>query len=88
VWSADRVESAQNHRPEGPSAIADCEEFGMKTKEQVQHIMDQIASPSSPVGMDTVFVHAIILEKLESIEKRLQQVESRLSSLDGTSVER
>ena len=50
----------------------------MKTKEELQPIIDKIASDDSPVGMDAVYVHALILEKLEHIEQRLAQVESKL----------
>ena len=47
----------------------------MKPKTELQAIIDQIASADSPVGMDAVYVHALILDKLESIENRLEALE-------------
>ena len=49
----------------------------MKPKDQLQPIIDQIARADSPVGMDAVYVHALILDKLTSIEARLAALESR-----------
>ena len=48
----------------------------MKTKEELQEIIDKIASADSPVGMDAVYVHALILDKLGEIEQRLDVLES------------
>ena len=48
----------------------------MKAKSELQPIIDQIASADSPVGMDAVYVHALILEKLEQIEARLSSLEA------------
>jgi hypothetical protein len=39
----------------------------MKAKEELQPIIDKISSDKSPVGMDAVYVHALILDKLEQI---------------------
>ena len=50
----------------------------MKAKEELQPIIDRIASDKSPVGMDAVYVHALILDKLEQMEKRLAELEQRL----------
>jgi len=47
----------------------------MKPKEELQNIIDRIAAADSPVGMDAVYVHALILDKLCAIEKRLAQLE-------------
>ncbi len=47
----------------------------MKAKTELQEIIDQIASADSPVGMDAVYVHALILDKLERMEKRLDALE-------------
>lgn len=49
----------------------------MKPKEELQPIIDLIASDKSPVGMDAVYVHALILQKLEDIEKRLDAIEKK-----------
>lgn len=50
----------------------------MKSKSELQPIIDQIASADSPVGMDAVYVHALILEKLSQIENRLEKLETEL----------
>ena len=47
----------------------------MKPKTELQPIIEQIASADSPVGMDAVYVHALILDKLQKIEERLQALE-------------
>ena len=49
----------------------------MKTKDELQAIIDKIASDKSPVGMDAVYVHALILDKLEQIESRLARLEGK-----------
>ena len=43
----------------------------MKAKSELQPLIEKIASKDSPVGMDAVYVHALILDKLERIEMRL-----------------
>lgn len=48
----------------------------MKPKSELQDVIDQIASANSPVGMDAVYVHALILDKLEKMEKRLEALEA------------
>ncbi len=44
-------------------------------------IIEKIASSENPVGMDAVYVHALILDKLQAIEKRLSVLESRIPDL-------
>ena len=39
--------------------------------EDLQSIIDEIKSDQSPVGMDAVYVHALIVDKLMQIEQRL-----------------
>jgi hypothetical protein len=56
----------------------------MKTKDQVQPIIDKIASDASPVGMDAVYVHALILDKLEQIEARLAVLERQVDEFQET----
>ncbi len=48
----------------------------MKQKADLLPIIDRIASADSPVGMDAVYVHALILDKLEQIERRLERLEA------------
>ena len=50
----------------------------MKEKQELQPVIDRIASENSPVGMDAVYVHALILDKLERIEQRLAELERKL----------
>lgn len=52
----------------------------MKAKNELEAIIDQIRSDSSPVGMDAVYVHALILDKLTAIEQRLSILESQASA--------
>ena len=54
----------------------------MKPKEELQSIIDQIASADSPVGLDAVYVHALILDQLQSINERLEALERADESLD------
>lgn len=51
----------------------------MKPKTELQPIIDQIASDASPVGMDAVYVHALILDKLAALEARMELLEKALS---------
>ena len=50
----------------------------MRSKKELLGIIEQIASSESPVGMDAVYVHALILDKLQAIEKRLTLLETNL----------
>lgn len=50
----------------------------MKTKAEVQSLIQKIADPSFPVGMDAVYVHALILDKLLEIERRLDSLEAAI----------
>lgn len=52
----------------------------MKPKAELTSIIDQIASADSPVGMDAVYVHALILDKLEQLERRLSAIEEAAQS--------
>ena len=48
----------------------------MKSKDELQEIITKISSDASPVGMDAVYVHAVILDKLQQLEERLQRIET------------
>ena len=54
----------------------------MKSKPELQDLIERIASKDSPVGMDAVYVHALILDKLESIEARLGVLEKAAANGD------
>ena len=52
----------------------------MRAKKELLGIIEQIASSESPVGMDAVYVHALILDRLTAIENRLQEIETALAA--------
>jgi hypothetical protein len=55
----------------------------MKDKKELRSIIERIESDKSPVGMDALYVHAVIIDKLVAIEKRLLQIEESLKA-DGS----
>ena len=50
----------------------------MKPKAELKSIIDQIAAADSPVGMDAVYVHALILDKLQNLSERLERLENKV----------
>ena len=75
-----RAETRPRSAPNGRGI--DGEPIAMKSKAELEPIISQIASDASPVGMDAVYVHALILDKLTDIQTRLTQTERRLSALE------
>ena len=60
----------------------------MKTKEELGALISKIAAADSPVGMDALYVHALILDKLGQIQGRIDSLESRIQDLaDQTQME-
>ena len=57
----------------------------MKAKLELQSIIDKIASADSPVGMDAVYVHALILDQLLDISERLERLEAAVETRDTRS---
>ena len=55
----------------------------MKPKIELQSIINQIASADSPVGMDAVYVHALILDQLRTINERLARLEDKQEPPDN-----
>ena len=53
----------------------------MKPKSELQSIIDQIVAADSPVGMDAVYVHALILDQLGNLNERLERLEKAIESL-------
>jgi hypothetical protein len=53
----------------------------MKPKSELQSIIDQIAAADSPVGMDAVYVHALILDQLGNLSERLEKLEKAVEVL-------
>ena len=49
----------------------------MKSRVELSEMIASIRSEDSPVGMDAVYVHAVILDKLIEIEARLPDVVQR-----------
>jgi len=44
------------------------------------HESEQISCDESPVGMDAVYVHALILDRLTTLENRLKEIEAVLAA--------
>jgi len=55
----------------------------MKSKNELTETIAKIADPNSPVGMDAVYVHALILEKLELLDHRIESLESAVRVLSS-----
>ena len=55
----------------------------MKAKSELASIVQRITDPNSPVGMDAVYVHALILDKLECLSERLEQLEGKVEKLSN-----
>ena len=53
----------------------------MKSKAELGPIIQQIVSADSPVGIDAVYVHALILETLSEIEARLGELANAVEDL-------
>ena len=58
-------------------------ETTMKAKEELQDIIELIKSAESPVGMDAVYVHALILDKLVDLEERIKRIEEKVDKVQG-----
>jgi len=50
----------------------------METQEEVEEIMKKIKHPTSQVGIDPVYVHAIIINRLTRIENKIKELEERI----------
>lgn len=49
------------------------------TEKQLEEILNQIKSDDSPVGIDAGKTHAIIIQKLLDIDKRLKSLEETIN---------
>ena len=54
------------------------------TGDRYREIEEQIASDSSPVGIDAKKTHVLIIHMLERIEAKLDGIESRVSRLEDS----
>ena len=50
----------------------------METQEEVKELMDKIKNPSTAVGIDPVYVHAIVINRLTRIESKLKEIEQKI----------
>lgn len=53
----------------------------MKPKSELQPIIEKIAAADSPVGMDAVYVHALILDQLKNLGERIEKIEKTVGML-------
>lgn len=51
--------------------------INMETQEEVKEIMESIKNPTSQVGIDPVYVHAVILNRLTKIENMIKEFEKK-----------
>ena len=55
----------------------------MKTEVELRTIIEEIACDKSPVGMNAVYVHALIIDKLIQIEDRFTRLEESRRTTDS-----
>lgn len=53
----------------------------LKPKSELQPIIEKIAAADSPVGMDAVYVHALILDHLQTLNERIELLEKQVEKL-------
>lgn len=51
-----------------------------KAKDDYDELIRHISNPDSPVGIDAQLTHAIIIDYLRDISKRLERIESQLET--------
>jgi hypothetical protein len=51
-----------------------------KSKAEYTQTINHISLPNSPVGIDAQLTHAIIIDYLQQISRRLELIENRLNS--------
>ena len=51
-----------------------------KSKADYSQTIDHISLPNSPVGIDAQLTHAIIIDYLQQITRRLERIEARLDA--------
>ncbi len=55
----------------------------MKPKGELQPLIEKIASADSPVGMDAVYVHALILDHLQTMHEQIERLEKQVEKLSA-----
>jgi hypothetical protein len=53
------------------------------SKVQLEHIVNHISLPDSPVGIDAQYTHAIIITYLQQIADRLERLEDRMNKWEA-----
>lgn len=51
-----------------------------KPRESFEHLIAQLSSEDSPVGIDAQYTHAVIIDFLRQISARLDAIEQRLNN--------
>ena len=49
-----------------------------KPKDAFNELITQLSSPDSPVGIDAKYTHAVIIDYLQQISKRLDRLEAMI----------
>lgn len=52
-----------------------------KPRDAFNEVIEKLSSPDSPVGIDVVYTHAVIIDFLRQITSRLDAIEDQLGSL-------
>jgi len=52
----------------------------IKSKEQLKSIINKISSENSAVGIDAQYTHAVIIDYLQQINKRLDALEKTINN--------
>ncbi len=52
----------------------------LRSKQEYAEILSRISNPDSPVGIDAVMTHAIIIGYLQDITQRLERIEEKLEN--------
>ena len=55
----------------------------IKSKEEYRDTINKISSESSAVGIDAQLTHAVIIEYLENLNKRIENIEKNFATKRG-----
>lgn len=54
-----------------------------KTKAEYQELIQRLSSEDSPVGIDAQYTHAVIIDYLQQIWQKLEEIEQKLAEKEG-----
>ncbi|RMF55865.1 MAG: hypothetical protein D6748_14630 [Calditrichaeota bacterium] len=54
-----------------------------KTKAEYQELIQRLSSEDSPVGIDAQYTHAVIIDYLQQIWQKLEEIERKLAEKEG-----